>query len=60
MLLDSTDDNAAEKSAGPNLTLQAFDVIDNIKEMVESICPGTVSCADILAVAARDSTVNVS
>ncbi|CAL9182015.1 unnamed protein product [Musa hybrid cultivar] len=54
VLVDSTDYNIAEKEAPPNLTLRAFDVIDVIKAEVEKECSGVVSCADILALAARD------
>ncbi|KAI3419837.1 Peroxidase [Psidium guajava] len=55
VLLNSTAKNTAEKDGPPNISLHAFYVIDHAKEAVEAQCPGVVSCADILALAARDS-----
>jgi peroxidase len=57
VLLNATGGNEAEKDAAPNLTLRSFGFIDRIKAIVEKECPGVVSCADILALAARDSVV---
>ncbi|KAJ0979235.1 hypothetical protein J5N97_014709 [Dioscorea zingiberensis] len=58
VLLDDTSNFTGEKTAGPNQnSIRGFEVIDNIKTQVESVCNQTVSCADILAVAARDSVV---
>ncbi|THG18818.1 peroxidase 4-like [Camellia sinensis] len=59
-LLDDTANFTGEKTARPNLNpLRGFDVIDEIKAAVNSACYGNVvSCADILAIAARDS-VNI-
>lgn len=58
VLLDDTSSFTGEKSSFPNAnSLRGFDVVDTIKTNVESVCPGVVSCADILAVAARDSVV---
>ncbi|WCJ37052.1 Peroxidase superfamily protein [Euphorbia peplus] len=46
-----------ERQAIPNLTLRGFDEIDIIKEELENVCPGVVSCADTLAIATRDAIV---
>lgn len=56
MLLDSVEGMTSEKLAGPNVnSLRGFELIDNIKYLLEEECPITVSCADILAMAARDA-----
>ncbi|GFP97231.1 peroxidase 40 [Phtheirospermum japonicum] len=58
VLLDDTMDLVGEKTAAPNAnSLRGFEVIDAIKADLEYACPQTVSCADILAIAARDSVV---
>ncbi|KAL0538048.1 hypothetical protein IC582_027042 [Cucumis melo] len=56
VLLDDNENFVGEKTAAPNVnSLRGFEVIDAIKSEMESVCPQTVSCADILALAARDS-----
>ncbi|XP_068649501.1 peroxidase 4-like [Aristolochia californica] len=56
ILLDDTTSFTGEKTALPNRnSARGFDVIDDIKSAVEKVCPGVVSCADILTIATRDS-----
>ncbi|XP_059664469.1 peroxidase 3 [Cornus florida] len=55
VLLDSSSSNQTEKVAPPNLTLRGFGFIDSAKSLLEAECPGIVSCADIIALVARDS-----
>ncbi|XP_042374895.1 cationic peroxidase 1-like [Zingiber officinale] len=58
VLLDDTSSFTGEKTATPNNnSLRGFDVVDDIKSKLESSCKQVVSCADILAVAARDAVV---
>ncbi|GJN13970.1 hypothetical protein PR202_gb00735 [Eleusine coracana subsp. coracana] len=58
LLLDDTSSFQGEKTATPNnASVRGFEVIDTVKIAVEKVCPGVVSCADILAIAARDSVV---
>jgi peroxidase len=59
--LDDTSSIVGEKMAGPNNnSVRGFEVVDDIKAKLEKACPGVVSCADILALAAHDSVVYVS
>ncbi|KAG2730590.1 hypothetical protein I3843_01G295600 [Carya illinoinensis] len=60
ILLDDTSSLRGEKNAVPNRnSARGFNVIDDVKSAVENVCPGVVSCADILAIAARDSVVTL-
>uniref|UniRef100_A0A2N9EYK7 Peroxidase n=1 Tax=Fagus sylvatica TaxID=28930 RepID=A0A2N9EYK7_FAGSY len=54
VLLDAAEGIDSEKESPPNETLKGFDVINIIKLEIEEVCPGVVSCADILVLAARD------
>nr|AEX55230.1 peroxidase ATP17a-like protein [Allium sativum] len=55
VLIDSTKENTAEKDSPANLSLRGYEIIDAAKAAVENQCPGVVSCADIITMAARDA-----
>ncbi|GLJ25114.1 hypothetical protein SUGI_0480320 [Cryptomeria japonica] len=57
VLLDGPGNEPSEQNATQNLTLRrkAFEIINDIKEHVDKACDVVVSCADITALAARDS-----
>jgi peroxidase len=57
VLLTGSKSNPSEQQAPPNLTLRAraLKLINEIKTAVEASCRGVVTCADLLALAARES-----
>ncbi|XP_031501807.1 peroxidase 3-like [Nymphaea colorata] len=59
LLLNSTKNNTSEKDSSPNMSVRGFGFIDAVKSKLEEACPGAVSCADIIALVARDAIVAI-
>ncbi|XVE60089.1 hypothetical protein DITRI_Ditri05aG0098800 [Diplodiscus trichospermus] len=56
ILLDNSATIESEKEAtSNNNSIRGFEVVDAMKIALEYKCPGIVSCADILAIAAQES-----
>ncbi|KAI3752808.1 hypothetical protein L2E82_24845 [Cichorium intybus] len=53
ILIDNGKDS--ERLAFAHQGVQGYDVIENAKAKLESVCPGVVSCSDIVTMAARDA-----
>ncbi|KAF7002415.1 hypothetical protein CFC21_017911 [Triticum aestivum] len=47
--------SGTERTDPANLSLGGFNVIDEAKRLLEAVCPATVSCSDIIVLAARDA-----
>lgn len=62
VLLDGSASGPSEQDAPPNLTLRpaAFKAINDLRALINKKCGVVVSCADVVAVAARDSVALVN
>ncbi|XP_022986055.1 peroxidase 2-like [Cucurbita maxima] len=55
VLLEDQDGIVSELGANGNDGITGFNIVNDIKAAIENVCPGVVSCADILALASRHS-----
>ncbi|KAJ0976873.1 hypothetical protein J5N97_012347 [Dioscorea zingiberensis] len=57
VLLDGSASGPSEQDSPPNLTLRpaAFKAINDLRALIDKQCGRVVSCADVVALAARDS-----
>jgi hypothetical protein len=62
VLLDGSASGPSEQEAPPNETLrpEAFEIIEDLRELVHKQCGRVVSCADITALAAREAVFQVN
>lgn len=59
-MLDDTPDMLGEKLSLSNInSLRSYEVVDKVKARLEKVCPGIVSCADIIIMASRDAVALV-
>ncbi|KAL1819565.1 hypothetical protein DCAR_0415849 [Daucus carota subsp. sativus] len=57
LLLESVNGIQSEKISTRSFGMRNFKYVNTIKAALESACPATVSCADIVALSARDGAV---
>ena len=57
--MESINGIQSEKTSKKNMGMRNFKYINTIKDALEEACPMTVSCADIVALSARDGAVMV-
>ncbi|XP_031477105.1 peroxidase 21-like [Nymphaea colorata] len=59
LLLETSGSIVSEKTSSRSFGMRNFKYVDVIKQAVESACPGVVSCADVIALSARDGIVKL-